>query len=491
MDKKNVLLIGCGYHARRIYVPYLAESRGINLCAIVDLISQKDGIEAYLKKKSLSGIDLCYTDVSDISDDLKDHEIQSLNDLIKKHDLDAVIIATEPLAHFKYAKWALGEGLHVLMDKPITTEVDVSTDVQKAKKLYADYLRLKELYTLAGQGKNIVFTLQAQRRHHKGFKRARDLVIEMAKKTDCPVTSIQAFHSDGQWRFPREILEQSYHPYNQGYGKMSHSGYHNLDTAVWFAQAAMDAIDINKSYNNFEVYAQVTRPVDFFQQLTPRDYLSLFPDIPKESLVSSNDLKAMLLDSSGEHVTGELDAHTLIALRHDDTTITNIGSHAVHNGFSQRNWISAQGRDLYKGNGRVRHESYIIEQGPFQCIIINSYQSQEMMKGSLDKHVVGGEYHYDIHIFRNSTLFPEYKPYELITMEEIDSILDLEYSRGHQENARRDCVDEFIQYMNKNVLPENQESNFLSHELSTQLLSALYQSVGNRTKERVVYGNIY
>lgn len=38
----NVLLIGCGYHARRIYVPHIAQSKNIRLRAIVDIPSQKD-----------------------------------------------------------------------------------------------------------------------------------------------------------------------------------------------------------------------------------------------------------------------------------------------------------------------------------------------------------------------------------------------------------------------------------------------------------------
>ncbi|PIP61576.1 hypothetical protein COW99_03565 [Candidatus Roizmanbacteria bacterium CG22_combo_CG10-13_8_21_14_all_38_20] len=35
-------------------------------------------------------------------------------------------------------------------------------------------------------------------------------------------------------------------------------------------------------------------------------------------------------------------------------------------------------KDLYKGNGRLRHESHFIEQGPFQAISFDSYQSKEV-----------------------------------------------------------------------------------------------------------------
>ncbi|MFA6295133.1 MAG: Gfo/Idh/MocA family oxidoreductase [Candidatus Paceibacterota bacterium] len=484
----NVLLIGCGYHARRIYVPHLAEQKNARLSAIVDLASQKEKIEGFLTEKTITGIDFYYTDNNTISDDLSLEEVKNLNNLVVKQKIDAVIISTEPLAHFKYAKWALNHDLHVLMDKPITTEYDVSTNTEKAKKLFSDYMVLKELYQSKLKHKKLTFILQAQRRHHGGFLKTRDLIIEVAKKTNCPITSIESFHSDGQWRFPKEIIEQTYHPYNQGYGKMSHSGYHSLDTAVWLAQSSI--LDSKKEYDNFELYAQVARPVDFFSQLTPEDYVRLFPEIDKNNLFSSDQLKEMLHMKNIGSVTGEIDAHALIALRHGEHTITNIGSHAVHNGFSQRNWISATGRDLYKGNGRVRHESYIIEQGPFQCVIVNSFQSHEIFKSSISPNAVGGEYHYDIHVFRNSTLFPEYKTYELITMSEISKLVDFKYSRGHQEDARRNCVGEFISAIENQIPPCQQISNFFHHELSTEILSAIYESVSDNNESKVIKRNI-
>jgi len=337
---------------------------------------------------------------------------------------------------------------------------------------------LKKTYLLKLKKKNLVFILQAQRRHHKGFIKTKDLILEISKKTNCPVTSINAFHSDGQWRFPKEIVEQDYHPYNQGYGKMSHSGYHSLDTAIWFAQSSI--LDTNKKFNTFEVFTQATRPKDVLHQFNYNDYKNLFSDFSSKNIVSQK---------LTNKTTGEIDAHSLISLLHNKFAITNISTHAVHNGFSQRNWISAEGRDLYKGNGRVRHESYIIEQGPFQCIIVNSFQSAEILKGDIEPHSTGGEYHYDIHVFRNNTLFPEMKAYELITMKSLNEIVDLNYSRGHQEDARRNCIEEFISAIINKTVTLNQVSNFLDHELSTHLLSSIYLSISSNKiiRDRINY----
>lgn len=483
----NTLLIGCGYHARRIYVPHLMEQRKISLSAIIDLTSQKEIIEEYLNQKSISGVELYYTDNICISDILDEKTEKHLDELIDRLQISAVIISTEPLAHFKYAKWALSRKLNILLDKPITTEFNVSTDREKAKKIYSDYKSLKESYLQLLKTDNKSFILQAQRRHHMGFRKTRELIIEISKRTNCPVTSIQAFHSDGQWRFPKEIIEQTYHPYNQGYGKMSHSGYHSLDVAIWFSQSSI--LSKHKDYDNYEVYSQVTRPSDFFAQFTPEDYIRIFPVISKKELFTSYDLDYLNLNK-GFSVTGELDAHTLIALKHGEKTITNIGSHALHNGFSQRNWISAAGRDLYKGNGRVRHESYTIEQGPFQCLIVNSFQSQEKNKDGKTPGDIGGEFHFDIHVFRNSTLFPDLKAYELITINDLQPISDLKYSQGHQEDARRNCMEEFVSAIINKTPVSDQNSNILDHELSTQLLSATYESIAANPDDRVINGKI-
>jgi predicted dehydrogenase len=476
----KTLLIGCGYHAKRIYVPHLKENKNIRISAVFDIVSKKEDIKTYLKEQGTCDVELFFTDDLRISDNLSKKDTELLDEIVEKNKIDAIIISTEPLAHYKYAKWALERGLHILMDKPITTEYDVSISHKKAKKIYSDYLKLKKLYLKKIKEKNISFILQAQRRYHEGFQKTRELIKEIANKTNCPITSVQVFHSDGQWRFPREIIEQDYHPYNQGYGKMSHSGYHGLDVAIWFTKSSI--LDSDKKYNNFEVYSQVVRPVDFIKQLNKNDYQNIFPSISKDNLMSQKEFENESKKDKSKSVTGEIDAHSLIALKHDKYTITNIGVHAVHNGFGQRNWESVIGRDLYKGNGRVRHESYIIEQGPFQSIIVNSYQSHEIFKSDIDKYEVGGEYHYDIHVFRNSALFPEYKTYELLTMKELRGVEDLNYSRGHQENARRNCVEDFVLSINNNSSPKKEISNFLSHDLSTQILSSIYRSVSKKGK---------
>mgnify|MGYP000889904024 CR=1 FL=1 len=216
----NIIVIGVGYHARRIYVPFFINEQqdfNVKLVCGLDLLSQKNVIEEYLIGRKFSDMQMYYTEENTETDDLSDNFQKQLDDIILKYKIKGIIISTEPLAHTKYAKWALSRSLHILMDKPITSERDISTDIKKAKKILSDYNLLKEEYikALAKNEGKLVFSLMAQRRFHPAYKLIRELILEVSEKTNCPVTSMQAFHSDGQWRLPTEIVEQDYHPYNQ------------------------------------------------------------------------------------------------------------------------------------------------------------------------------------------------------------------------------------------------------------------------------------
>jgi len=461
----NIVIIGLGHHAKRIYVDFKDQIKNVNLVGVVDLADNRENINEFLSKNNIN-VETFFITNKKTSDKLSINDEDRLNEFVKKINCHAVIISTEPLSHYKYIIWALKNNLHILLDKPITTEVNVSTDVNKAKKLFTDYKKIKSAYNKALKKKNIVFVLQAQRRFHQGFQYTKERIREIFNRTNCPVTSIQSFHSDGQWRLPDEISDIDYHSYNQNYGKMSHSGYHSLDISLWLCGIDLKS---DKKYEKFEVYSKFSRPYDFLHQIRRDDYGYFFPEhkFKNTHKCFREDLK----------IEGEIDAFNSISLYNkDDALITHLSCSMLHNGFSQRGWCNPNMIDLYKGNGRVRHESYLIEQGPFQCIIINSFQSKEVLKNCDIKNAVGGENHFDVHVFRNSSLFKDCKPYELFHVKEDMKYNDYSYSRGNNEDARRKCIEEFIYSIKYNNPPELQKSNFFVHSLSTKILSAIYES---------------
>ena len=449
----NILLIGVGYHARRIYVPFFFETNApAHLCAGVDIQSQEAVVTEYLAKEKYL-LPMVY-----LNPDAPFEKL--LDDVVKKYKIDAVIISTEPLTHFKYAMWALARNLHILMDKPVSTKKNVANSETQARELAEEYETLKRTY-LPLKKKMLVFSLMAQRRFHPAYKFMHDRIQEVFQETNCPVTSIQAFHCDGQWRLPTEIIEQNYHPYNQGYGKLSHSGYHIIDMVVWLVQAAQSSV---KKITGADVYSKFIRPADFNYQLSMADHEKILPDFKTYNKFTDSEFAAKT------KTFGEIDAFSTIAFRAGDKISSLASINMGHNGFSQRNWGTVAGRDLYKGNGRVRQEQYFIEQGPFQSISLLTYQSKEVLKESSDLYRIGGEHHLEVHVFRNSTLIPHWKTYERFSLEKIEN---LGYMRGHQEDARRAGILDFISAIQNK---REAESDFLDHEVSTKLLSAMYTS---------------
>ena len=363
----NLLIIGVGHHARRIYIPSLMDGE---ICSVygLDLIKEKELIDNYIQKNNYP-IEMYYIEDDKNTDKITKNSLIIINEVVKENKIDCVIISTDPLTHFKYAKWALEKGIHILMDKPITSERNVSSNIKKAKKLISDYCKLEKLYIKAKNKKHIVFSLMSQRRYHPIYKIMREKIVEIFNETNCPVTSIQTSHSDGQWRTPSEIIDLEYHGYNLGYGKCSHSGYHSIDMVTWLLSSAEGNL---KKVTGAEVSTSFLRPSDFLHQINYSDYNKIFPSFNKVNKYSCKEF----LSKTGKF--GEIDAFSNITFMSGKNIQTLASLNLMHNGFSQRGWLSPEARDLYKGNGRVRQEQYFIEQGPFQSISLIAYQSQEV-----------------------------------------------------------------------------------------------------------------
>jgi hypothetical protein len=73
----------------------------------------------------------------------------------------------------------------------------------------------------------------------------------------------------------------------------------------------------------------------------------------------------------------------------------------------------------------------MIEQGPFQAISFQSYQSKEIniskQKGLFN---IGGEYNLDIHVFRNSNFNSKWKTYKKYSIKNLFSQIMSGRSRG-------------------------------------------------------------
>lgn len=462
----NLLIIGVGHHARRIYIPCLANGAVDNVYGL-DLLKEKEKIDIYINKNNYP-IGMYYIQNDPIKNKIEKKSLKQINNIVKKHNINCVIISTDPLNHYKYAKWALERGLSILMDKPITSEENVSSDIKKAKKLITDYNKLEKIYIEAKKKKHIVFSLMSQRRYHPMYKIMREKIIEVFKETNCPITSIQTSHSDGQWRTPSEIVDLEYHGFNLGYGKCSHSGYHSIDMINWLISSTEKSL---KTITSAEVFTSFIKPSDFLHQVNYSDYNNIFPEFYKINKYSEKEFQ------SKTKKFGEIDAFSNITFKSGKNIQTLASMNLIHNGFSQRGWLSSVNRDLYKGNGRVRQEQYFIEQGPFQSLSLITYQSREICEKEEDLFSIGKEFHIELHVFRNSNLFSKWKTHEIFNVKDHSEMKLSGKSRGHQEDARYSGVMDFIDAV-KNK--KDTISDFLDHKKGTQLLSAIYQSAIKR-----------
>jgi predicted dehydrogenase len=463
---RNLLIIGIGPHAQQNHLPVLAtlQARG-RLGQIIgfDITSANSH-----QQQRLSGVPdvIHYTSEqwghkpNDEAAELPRSVAYELDRLVRRYHISGVIISCEPSYHSGYALWAIRKGLHTLLDKPTVMRLAASRDVGQARGILRDYNALADAYREARRSHPlIVSVVMCQRRYHPVYRYVLCLIDEVSARTGCSVTSMQSFHSDGQWRMPNELIDLSYHSFDRGYGKAAHSGYHFID----YLCTVISGGDPSR-FDEVDLFANVTRPPDYLEQLGPGVHSRCFP-------CSSIYASADVLPHVALH--GEVDAFVSLSFRRRGMAVALGSINLLHNGLSLRHKTAAN-PDLYRGNGRLRHESHIIEQGPFQAIYIRSYRSGDDHRGP---HQVGGSAHLELEVFRNNKLFPDWKGYELVQVADNDS-----ERQDQQAMARRNALEEFVRLVHGAQPPGSSLSDLLDHSLSSTLLAGIYQSMASRAE---------
>lgn len=466
----NILLIGCGPHAKRVYIPILKQFENrydVKLKAVVEIEAKKEDTEAFVNKY-FKDTKFIFTKpfASKYKSSLPFNLERQLNRVVIDENINGVIISTDPLNHIQYAIWAEKNKLNILMDKPISTCNNISNSVKQSRELINDYNLLKKNYN-----KDKVFIINAQRRFLPQFNIIQEKINEIAQKYGMPITSMQSTHCDGQWRLPNEILTMKYHPL-LGWGKISHSGYHFIDMSSKIIKDSYKYA--GKDFDKISAFSKFIRPSGLLMQQTQQDLEKIFG---KEYIKLDSRSNEELLKLYKENNEAELDDTSIITFYKNDIPITNLTLNLIHNGFSRRSWMLPNYNDLYKGNGRLRHEYHNIQQGCLQNIQVHSYQSKDKQneKNTDEDFKLGGNNHYDIYIFRNSGIIGG-KTLEVITAEEIEKKEKIDKTKLLNEVARYKAVEQFLEFICKKRDIKNITSNITDHKLSVELMSLMYES---------------
>lgn len=465
---QHIALIGLGPHARRIYFPYLERlvknDEQFKLELIIDLEMNRETVLSFLSKQQLQPAHVIFLDTKT---GLAPTKIDPLAaKALSNHKIAKAIIATEPKAHKIYLDECIKQGIPVVVDKPVTSPLGLTPKPSKvpklkqeraAKQIYKDVQALQKSIDKHPGARVLV---QCQRRNHTGYNLILDTITDIVTEFGVPITYIDIHHSDGMWNMPDEFLFRENHPYKYGYGKLMHSGYHFVDLLSSLIKINTKLVD--KTPDSINVFSQALRPQDQHEIISHKQYENFFGKAKADAL--HVDMRNKALRSFGE-----LDSYSQIQLTKKNRVITTAQLSLMQSGFSQRAWAELP-EDTYKSNGRVRHEFINVHIGPLASIQVHSYQSTEISKQAKFLYEPGGKNHFDIYIFRNSSLIGG-KPFEHIQFGKEDAKIhkkNIGYL-GQNEEARHVTLDELM--YDKPSISE------LQHHIETnKLIAAISQN---------------
>jgi len=458
---KNIILVGLGPHARRIYYPLLekyGQQYNIKIPLVVDLQSQREIICQYLLSRTIQPERLCLVDDEKKDNDFLDNKLQAtLNRAASDGQIDGIIISTEPKAHKPYALWAIERNVDILMDKPITVPLGLNHGTASANEIWQGYRQIQQ--KLERSRSNLI--VQCQRRHHDGYRLIKSYLVDFVNQFEIPVSFIDIYHADGMWAMPSELFQRENHPYKYGYGKLMHSGYHFVDLFAWLSE--INLLLEQKKPNLVDMYVKRFGGYDFLHQINDADYRRMFETDRFDGYFEPNRLEMAKM-------LGELDVFILCQLKRHDIVVTTASINLQQNSFCRRAWTDLP-EDVYKGNGRVRHERLNIQVANLLNLQVHSYQSYEVGKQAANTTGAGHEDHFDIYIFRNSKIIGG-KTLEKISLGEEARVRhrdDPSYL-GHNEAARERNFLDFLE-------GRAGVSHFTGHGLTNKLLSKIYECI--------------
>lgn len=468
------IIFGFGIHTKYTYYRYIKElsekDSNVKFDLIVDLLSEKPGIEAFFQEKNFRPNHTYWLSSEEgnatfLSGEHMDPDLERfLDSYVQGRESDfRVIIGTEPKSHKIYALWALKHGITTIIDKPITAPMNILTEDGQAEKIYGDYLEISE----AQQKSKAQVYVSAQRRTSPGYAFVHKLLQETIETYGVPITYMDIYHADGTWVLPYE-LDKENHPYKYQYGKIFHSGYHLIDIFSWLTELNNRVLPMA----SLGAFATSTNIHDQMSWLDPKKYQNLLGEDEKYMPSISENFDKR--DQYRQY--GEFDLNAQIAVNGLDGRIMQGSISLLQQSLSGRNWYETP-PDMYKHNGRIKHERMVMNIGYLMTIHINSYSSLDERHDLAGQIHTGGDDHFDVLIFRNTNVIGG-KAYQKLSFGlGVDKD---EYYMGTNDYGHRKTFDQYI---------HNEESSnkYENHEFTNICMSLIAQSLATDAKGNPQY----
>lgn len=175
----GIAILGAGIFATEAHLPALVENKATIKAVYSRSTSTASTLVAEATKLGVANIDL-------YADDKPGH---TLDDLLKRSDVDAVIIVLPILVQPSIVRQCLAAGKHVLCEKPI------AKDVKTARSLIEDYNRLYA-------GKGLIFSIAEQFRFMREFELGRKWIVEEKAVGDITQAHLRVWRNQppiGKW----------------------------------------------------------------------------------------------------------------------------------------------------------------------------------------------------------------------------------------------------------------------------------------------------
>ena len=237
----NILVTGgSGHWAELNHYPAILklkeEGYPVRVLAICDILDPKNQSE-YTKLQEIVATDTPFW-INPINKSEKELYTE-LTKFHQEHQIDVIIISTNPGFHYFYCMWAAENKVNILCDKPLAIDKNAAFDIKVATGLEKKLLKLKDqIDKNIQEDSRYTFCLPLRRRALTPFVLIADHLKDVHSKTGEGIRYLSLIINGGVHKYPIEFLNGGAHGYLDGFGSLSHSSYHYIDVIAWYLQCA-------------------------------------------------------------------------------------------------------------------------------------------------------------------------------------------------------------------------------------------------------------